>query len=200
MTSAAQGASAGGGWDAYVAARDAAVRELRGRVLEIGAGYGANFTQLHPDVQWRGLEPSSRRRGVLEAAARRHGQTTPPLAAPAEDIPMADASVDAVLGTTVLCSVRDPARVLDEVARVLVPGGRVVLADHVAARPGTGSYRLQRMARPWSRLLDHGCDPLRDTERAVAASSLFVDSVERFEIPVIGRLRVPFVVIRAYSR
>ena len=46
-------------------------------------------------------------------------------------------SVDAVLGTHVLCSVTDPVRVLDEVRRVLRPGGLYVFEEHVAAPRGT---------------------------------------------------------------
>ncbi|WP_420111513.1 class I SAM-dependent methyltransferase [Pseudactinotalea sp.] len=185
------------GWPAFAAARDRSIRRLRGRVLEIGAGSGANFTPLDPGVEWVGLEPSARLRARLAETARRHGYPTPPLAATGEDIPLPDASVDAVLATTVLCSVRDPARVLREAARVLVPGGRLVLAEHVAAPEGTGVRRLQQIARPWTRLLDHGCDPTRDTEGAVRCSPLHVESVELFHIQVIARFQVPFLLIDA---
>lgn len=126
------------GWATFAAARDRTIRGLRGRVLEIGAGYGANFAHLGPGVEWVGLEPSARRRDTLAGNARRHGHRTPPVAASAEDIPLPDASMDAVLATAVLCSVRDQSRALDEVTRVLVPGGRVVFAEHVA---GTASIR-----------------------------------------------------------
>jgi ubiquinone/menaquinone biosynthesis C-methylase UbiE len=185
------------GWAAFVAARDRAIAQLRGRVLEIGAGNGANFDALRADVDWIGLEPSNSRREALARNAQSHGHTATPLTASAESIPLEAASVDAVLATTVLCSVRDQAAVLDETARVLVPGGRLVLAEHVAAERGTLVHTLQRVARPWTRLLDHGCDPARDTERAVRRSTLIVDEVERFSIPVLGRLRMPFVVITA---
>jgi ubiquinone/menaquinone biosynthesis C-methylase UbiE len=185
------------GRPAYTAARDGAIRHLRGRVLEIGAGTGANFAHLHADVEWIGLEPSAGRSGALAENARRHGHRAAPLVTGAEEIPLPDASVDAVLATTVLCSVRDQAAVLDEAARVLVPGGRVLLAEHVAAPAGSGTRRLQRLARPLTRRLDHGCDPARDTESAVRASALRVESVQRFAVPVLGRLRMPFVVIEA---
>jgi ubiquinone/menaquinone biosynthesis C-methylase UbiE len=185
------------GWAAFATARDREISELRGTVLEIGAGDGANFASLHPHVSWIGLEPSDARRRQLAQKAARHGHHAAPLAAPAEQIPLPDASVDAVLATTVLCSVDDPGRVFDEVTRVLVPGGSLVLAEHVAAPPGSGARVLQRLVRPWTRLLDHGCDPVRDTEATLRNTRLRVESVQRFDVPVLGRVRVPFLVISA---
>lgn len=187
----------GGGYPAFLAAQDRAIRGLRGTVLELGAGEGANFGALADGVTWVGLEPHRGMRGRLGERARRHGHTTEPLDAVAEDVPLPDGSVDAVLATTVLCSVDDQDRALAEVARVLAPGGRAVLAEHVAAARGTASRVAQHLARPFSRAFDHGCDPTRDTEAAVRRSGLEVRQVERFDVPVLAGLRVPFVVIQA---
>lgn len=185
------------GWDAFVAARTRAIRSLSGAVLEIGAGRGENFSSLASDVTWLGLEPSARFRRILTENARRAGHSQPPLAAKAEKIPVRDTCVDGVLATTVMCSVSDPDQVLAEIMRVLVPGGRVVLAEHVAAPSGSSARTAQRLVRPLTKLFDHGCDPTRDTESAVQRSGLDVRENRRFIVPVIGRLRVPFVVISA---
>lgn len=186
------------GWAGFTAARTRAISSLHGRVLEIGAGRGANFTALSPGVTWTGLEPSRRLRDQLAGAARRHGHHAPPMAAAAEGIPLPAASVDAVLGTTVLCSVRDQAQVLAEIARVLVPGGVVVLTEHVVAAPGTFARTVQHLVRPVTRLVDHGCDPTRDTERAVIDSALRLDTVSRHDVSVLGRrLAMPFLVLTA---
>jgi ubiquinone/menaquinone biosynthesis C-methylase UbiE len=183
-------------WATVEAERDAVIRTLRGRVLEIGAGDGANFGLLHPSVEWVGLEPARRRRAKLAEKAQSHGHRAEPLDAGAEDIPLPDASVDAVLGTAVLCSVTDPGRVLDEVARVLRPGGRALFAEHVAAPAGTATGTVLRLARPFTRTLDHGCDPTRDTEATVRASTLEVADVERYAVPVLG-LEIPYVLLDA---
>lgn len=111
--------------------------ELRGRVLEIGAGGGANFSRLPHGVDWVGLEPSRRARRRLA----RSGHTV--LDAPAEAVPLPDDSVDAVVSTIVLCSVADQDRALAEVVRVLRPGGRLVFFEHVAAPRGTWRRRAQ---------------------------------------------------------
>ncbi|NWN87682.1 MAG: class I SAM-dependent methyltransferase [Micrococcaceae bacterium] len=184
-------------WDAFVAARTRAIRSLLGTVLEIGAGRGENFSSLASDVTWLGLEPSTRFRRILTETARRAGHSQPPLVATAERIPVRDAGVDGVFATTVMCSVSDPDQVLKEILRVLVPGGRVVLAEHVAAPSGSKARTAQRLVRPWTKLFDHGCDPTRDTEAAVQRSDLDVQEIRRFVVPVIGRLRMPFVVISA---
>jgi SAM-dependent methyltransferase len=155
---------------AYNASRVAVLGSLTGTVLEIGAGAGANFGYFRPDIHWLGLEPAPGRRRDLAAAAAAHGQHAPVIAAAAEQIPLADASVDAVVATLVLCSVADQDQVLAEVRRVLRPGGRFAFFEHVAARRGTWSRRLQRCVAPVTRRLDAGCDPARETWRAIRAA------------------------------
>lgn len=155
---------------AYNARRAAVLGSLTGTVLEIGAGAGANFGYFRPDIRWLGLEPDPGRRRDLAAAAAAHGQHAPVIAAAAEQIPLADASVDAVAATLVLCSVADQDQVLAEVRRVLRPGGRFAFFEHVAAPRGTWSRRLQRCVAPVTRRLDAGCDPARDTWRAIRAA------------------------------
>lgn len=155
---------------AYDVSRAAVLGSLTGTVLEIGAGAGANFGCFRPDIRWLGLEPDPGRRRVLAAAAAAHGQHAPLIAVAAEQIPLADASVDAVAATLVLCSVADQDQVLAEVRRVLRPGGRFAFFEHVAAPRGTWSRRLQRCVAPLTRRLDAGCDPARETWRAIRAA------------------------------
>ena len=133
------------------------VRSARGVVLEVGAGEGANFGSLHPGVEWIGLEPDAERRAVLADKAGRAGHPREPLVAGAERIPLDDESVDVVLGTYVLCSVKDVPAAAAEFRRVLRPGGRLLFVEHVAAPRGTWKYALQRAITPFSVRFDHGC-------------------------------------------
>ncbi|UOE21883.1 methyltransferase domain-containing protein [Thermobifida halotolerans] len=74
-----------------------------------------------------------------------------------------DASVDEVICSLVLCTVTDPRQVLEEVRRVLRPGGRFRFVEHVAAPPGSFRSRVQQaIRRPWGWLFE-GCDPHRHT-------------------------------------
>ena len=181
------------GLAAYRAAKAAGIARLSGTVLEIGAGRGRNFGDLRPGVRWIGAEPDAGRRADLARAARDHGHGEPPLDAPAENLPLPDASVDGVLATGVLCSVRDPDRALAEIARVLRPGGIFVFAEHVAA-PRGWKRRLQRLAAPLTRSLDHGCDPTRETEAAVRRSPLTVVRVDAYDLPALPGLTMPYIV------
>jgi ubiquinone/menaquinone biosynthesis C-methylase UbiE len=148
-------------------------------------------------VTWIGIEPNDRRRTALAAAARRSGHHRDPLPATAEALPLPDHSVDAVLSTVVLCSVRDQDRALTEIARVLRPGGEFVFAEHVAAPPRTWKRTAQRLIAPLSRALDSGCDPARDTERAVRRSRLQVVELGRYDLPALPGVTVPYIVGRA---
>ena len=158
------------------------VGRVRGRVLEIGAGDGENFGAFDPDVEWIGLEPDAKRRTELATRAREWRHASAPLDALAESIPLPDASVDAVVGTYVLCSVTDPAAALAEVRRVLVPAGRVVFVDHVIAPPRTLKRAVQRVATPVSKRVCHGCHWDRDTERALVSAGFTGVDVRRLRV------------------
>lgn len=157
------------------------VGSLRGRVLEIGVGRGANFGLLPAGVDWVGIEPDRRMRQRLGDERVLSGT--------AEELPLPDESVDAVLSTVVLCSVRDQDRALAEIRRVLRPGGRLVFFEHVAARPGTWTRRAQEVLAPISRRIDHGCDPSRETWRTLQRQpfrSLDLRWFNRGHTPLIG--------------
>jgi ubiquinone/menaquinone biosynthesis C-methylase UbiE len=158
------------------------IGRVRGRVLEIGAGDGENFGAFHPDVAWTGLEPDAGRRAELATRAREWRHSSTPLDATAERIPLADASVDAVVGTYVLCSVDDVGAALAEVRRVLVPGGRVVFVDHVAAPRGTLKRVIQDVATPLSTWLDHGCHWNRDPQPVLEAAGFSEVEVRRLRV------------------
>jgi ubiquinone/menaquinone biosynthesis C-methylase UbiE len=158
------------------------VARVRGRVLEVGAGDGENFGAFDPGVEWVGLEPDGKRRAELATRAREWRHEAEPLDALAESIPLPDASVDAVVGTYVLCSVGDPAAALAEIRRVLVPGGRVVFVDHVLAPPRTLKRVVQRVATPFSKRFCHGCHWDRDTEQALASAGFTGVDVRRLRV------------------
>jgi len=159
------------------------ISRVRGRVLEIGAGEGENFGAFDPEVEWVGLEPDARRRRELVVRAREWGHSAELLDSGAEAIPLPDRSVDAVVGTYVMCSVADLDRTMAELRRVLVPGGRIVLADHVAAPRGTAWRGVQRFVTPLTKRLCHGCHWDRDPESALAAAGFVADDVRRLRVP-----------------
>lgn len=138
-----------------------------GPVLEIGAGVGANFDHIPPGTVVHAVEPNLRMHDGLRRRARDHGIELVLIAGGAEQIPLPDGSVDDVIASLVLCTVGDPARVLDEIRRVLRPGGTFRFVEHVQA-PRWGVRRTVQRAirRPWGWVFE-GCDPTRRTTTLV---------------------------------
>jgi ubiquinone/menaquinone biosynthesis C-methylase UbiE len=133
-------------------------------VLEIGPGTGANLCYFaNPGVNWIGVEPNPYMRLYLEEEASRLGMQIDLRTSLTDKLPAENNSVDAVVGTLVLCCVRDPQLSLKEVIRVLKPGGRFLFIEHVAAERGTWLRFLQGCVKPiWSQMGD-GCHPDRET-------------------------------------
>lgn len=162
--------------------------ELRGTVVEIGPGSGLNLEHYHPSVTCIAVEPNVHFHVRIRAEAERRGIEVQVIAGIAEDLPIEDESVDAVVSTLVLCSVDDLALALDEIRRVLRPGGRFVFLEHVAAPEGSMLGRVQRaVRRPWGWMAD-GCRPDRKTGQAILDAGFEEAHIEEFEIPI-GLLR-----------
>jgi ubiquinone/menaquinone biosynthesis C-methylase UbiE len=142
--------------------------DLQGDILEVGAGTGANAPFYAPSAHVIFTEPDAAMRRRLSA----RGLTAQD--ADAAALPFPDASFDAVVATLVLCTVPSPERVLDEVARVLKPGGTFAFLEHVA---GTGGrLRVQKWLEPIWTPLAEGCHLTRDPEAAIAARFTIVSA------------------------
>jgi ubiquinone/menaquinone biosynthesis C-methylase UbiE len=110
-------------------------------------------------------------------AARARGLEVEVVDAVAEELPLPDASIDAILFAYVLCSVDDVPGALAEAWRVLRPGGTVHVLEHVAARPGSVTSWVQRATAPvWPRLTG-GCHADRDTRAALVEAGFDDDGL-----------------------
>ena len=144
-----------------------ALAEATGSVLEIGAGTGLNAAFSPADVERVTLsEPDPAMRHQLSQRLASLGRWHEILDAPADHLPVDSGAVDTVVSTLVLCTVADLAATLAEIRRVLAPGGRLILIEHVrAAGPRLGGWQ-DRLHGPWMAFAE-GCHCNRDTVAAL---------------------------------
>jgi ubiquinone/menaquinone biosynthesis C-methylase UbiE len=158
--------------------RRALVAHARGRVLEIGAGTGLNAPYYADDLDLTLTEPDEAMAAKLRARLGALGRPAKVVLASADALPFAASSLDTVVSTLVLCTVPDQELVLQEVARVLRPGGRFLFLEHVRSDSPRLARWQDRLNAPW-RAFAEGCNCNRRTLEALARSPLQVDGVER---------------------
>lgn len=150
--------------------------EARGAVLEIGAGTGVNLTLYDPAAQVAAIELRPSHLAAATRKARSVGRTVLAAAADAHWLPFPEASFDTVVGTLVFCSITDPASALDEIRRVLRPGGRLLLLEHVRGQTPL-TRRLTDWLHPVWFALQGECHLNRETAGVVAASGFEIERV-----------------------
>jgi ubiquinone/menaquinone biosynthesis C-methylase UbiE len=158
-------------------ARRRLVAHARGRVLDLGAGTGANFASYAPDVALVvALDPEL---GMLEGAKQKAAAAPVTfVAASAEALPFPDAAFDTVVATLVFCTIADPAAAIAEVERVLAPGGRVLMLEHVRSSNAALGL-LMDLATPVQRIVAAGCHLNRATQALVARAGFRVETATR---------------------
>jgi ubiquinone/menaquinone biosynthesis C-methylase UbiE len=161
--------------------REKAAGGATGRVIEIGAGTGRNFSFYRDIDRLTATEPDPymRRRAVK----RTSGLSFPVLILPdsAEALSLPDQSADSVVSTLVLCTVPDPAAALREIRRVLAPGGIFRFVEHVRAE-GPRLARFQDLILPLHRRIGAGCHPNRDTVALIEREGFKLMDLERFPL------------------
>jgi ubiquinone/menaquinone biosynthesis C-methylase UbiE len=155
---------------------------LAGRVVELGAGDGANFA-LYPETvsEVIAVEPEPRFRAQAAEVAKQAAIPIRVEPGTAEQLPVEDESVDAVLASLVLCTVPDPAAALAEARRAIRPGGELRFYEHVHAnrQPLRAVLEIADRSRLWP-TIGGGCHPTRDTLSAITAAGFEVERCERF--------------------
>lgn len=114
-------------------ARDWVCGRARGRVLELAIGTGLNLPHYPDGVDLTGIEWSPRMLEVTAAKVAAMGHDVALVQGDAANLPFGDDSFDTVVCTLSLCCIPDHDDALAESARVLRPGGRLLLVDHVAS-------------------------------------------------------------------
>ncbi len=149
--------------------RSTLLHDAVGRVVEIGAGTGLNV-EHYPDgvAELLLAEPDPAMRRQLARRVQRHSRVARIVDAPAERLPLPDASVDTVVSTLVLCTVDEPERALREIARVLRPDGQLLFIEHVRASSRFLATCQDHLLEPWRRFAG-GCRCNRPTVELMRA-------------------------------
>lgn len=125
-----------------------------GSVLEVGIGTGLALDFYAAHVQVTGVDVSAEMLREAEGKAQKRGLRN--LAGlhqmDARDLAFPDAGFDHVAAMHVMSVVPEPEKVLDEMARVVRPGGSVMIANHFAGR-AEGWTVAERLAAPLADLL-----------------------------------------------
>lgn len=113
--------------------REWLAERARGRVLEVAVGTGRNLPLYPPDVELTGIELSPAMLAIAVDRAADLGRAADLRLGDAEHLPFADGSFDTAVCALAMCTIPDPAAAIGEMKRVLVPGGRLLLLDHIGS-------------------------------------------------------------------
>jgi ubiquinone/menaquinone biosynthesis C-methylase UbiE len=164
----------------------------RGRVLEIGVGTGLSLPHYPPVDELVATDPSE---PMLRRARRRAteaGLKVTFVEAPAEQLPFEDDSFDTVVSMLVLCTVEDPRGAMQEIRRVLRPGGQFLFSEHVRSE-APHRARWQDRVEPVWRVVANGCHPNRNTLDTIRAAGFDVGEIAQDELPGVPALMRPYV-------
>jgi ubiquinone/menaquinone biosynthesis C-methylase UbiE len=160
--------------------------QARGNVLEVAVGTGLNLEAYPDDVTLTGIDFSDAMLDVARGRSKELGRPATLLQANAHELPFDDESFDTVVCTFGLCAIPDHTRAITEMTRVLRPGGRIILVDHVES--------TSRVARAVQRGLETFAIPLggehflRRPLKHVSAAGFDIENVQRFKLGVVERL------------
>ena len=165
-----------GSWQACAAGEACSWVTPAGASSKSAPGPGSNVAHYPDAVHELVLtEPELGMRRKLARRLDRHARTARILDAPAERLPLPDASVDTVVSTLVLCTVDDPESALREVARVLRPNGRLLFIEHVRAKSSFLAACQDKLLQSW-RVFAGGCVCNRPTLELMRACGFAVEA------------------------
>lgn len=157
-----------------------------GEVLEVAIGTGLNLAAYPDTVTVTGIDLSEDMLAIARARAAELGRPVTLLQGNAHALSFDDAAFDTVVCTFGLCAIPDIEAAVGEMRRVLRPGGRLVLVDHIASS--------SVVVRAVQRLLEFASVPLsgehfrRRPLIQVRAAGFAVDDVQRFKLGIVERL------------
>ena len=160
--------------------------QARGQVLEVGMGTGRNLEYYPAGIRLTGIDFSAPMLDVANERAKALGREVDLRVGDAQDLEFPDESFDTVVFSLSLCSIPDDRKAIREAKRVLLPGGKLLLLEHVASP--------QRVVRAIQRLLDwitirtEGDHLVRDPLVHLQEEGFEIERVERLKWGIVERV------------
>ncbi|MCA2243421.1 MULTISPECIES: class I SAM-dependent methyltransferase [Mycobacteriaceae] len=161
--------------------------QASGNTLEVAIGTGLNLSLYPDDVTLTGIDWSEQMLDLARQRAANLGRNATLQQADAHRLPFGEASFDTVVCTFGLCAIPDHTQALTEMTRVLRPGGRLILVDHIRSSAA--------LVRAVQRFLELFTVPLggehflrRPLNHLRAATNLDISRVERFTLGLVERV------------
>ena len=169
--------------------REKVVPQARGHVLEIGMGAGHNLPYYRTEQVERvvGIDPCSTSWALAQPRAASLGVPLEFIEGSAESMPLPDEEFDTVLMTYSLCTIPDAQSALQEIRRVLKPGGRLVFCEHGEAPDASVARWQQRINPVWRKLLG-GCNLNRPITRWISGAGFSIGAMDQMYLPGTPRI------------
>lgn len=167
-------------------------KDKRIKILEIGVGTGVNFSHYPDGTHLVVVDPNPHFIKYYNANRKNFPKIN------SEDIivttgekmgAVQDGSVDVVVMTLVLCSVSETEKIMQEILRILVPGGKFYFLEHIREFDAEKYFWRQKIqdfltaSRLWPFLFD-GCCLNRDMLSCIESSGFSKVDGERFYAPI----------------
>lgn len=163
-------------------------------IVEIGSGAGANMRYMRKGTKLIAIEPNIHMHTNLRKTAKKYDINLVIKSITGETIDLPDDSIDFVICTLVLCTVKDPLQCINQIKRILKPSGKFVFIEHVKARENSILSFIQDLIhKPWHWFFE-GCNTNRDTTTVLGLAGFSSLSIEKYNsyspfIPIIPQIR-----------
>jgi ubiquinone/menaquinone biosynthesis C-methylase UbiE len=167
--------------------RSWACSQASGQVLEVAIGTGRNLPFYPRGIQLTGIDFSPAMLEIARGRAADVGIGVTLIEVDAQHLPFADHRFDTVVCTLALSSIPDPAAAINEMHRVLRPGGQLLVVGHVASPHRVVRAGQRRLEQLSIRLA--GDHQTRQPYPEIVAAGFTIDRREHFRAGIIERVR-----------
>jgi ubiquinone/menaquinone biosynthesis C-methylase UbiE len=170
----------------FAGAREWVCSQVEGDVLEIAVGTGRNLSHYPARIRLTGIEFSPAMLEIARKRAARLGVEVDLRVGDAQQLEFADASFDSVACTLSLCTIPDDRAAVAEIKRVLRPGGRLLLLEHVRS-PVAAIRAGQRLLEPLAVRFE-GDHLMREPLDHLTAQGFEIEQVLRSKLGIVERV------------